>query len=540
MERVLIYCLLLFILACANPVRPTGGPRDTTPPRLDTLNSSPLQQTQFHGRSLSFTFDEYVVIHNPAKELLISPPLEHLPELDAHGKTVTLTFNEQDTLRENTTYSIQFNNVIQDLHEGNPIENLIVVFSTGNKIDSNAITVHVIDNLTEKPIENIYVMLYKNLDDSVVYREKPYYVTMSNSAGVATLRNLGEGTYKLFALQDQNLNLFYDISSERIGFLPADIVIPGKQDEYTIKMFLPEQQTALLDWNCFPYGKCVFIFNKAPDAYSLSSLRSNVILVSYPHNDSLILWRKNDLEGEVKILLDSAGHVTDTITMRLKKIDSLLLVKRAFISDRLKKVRINPVKGEKIKLLRPVREIKQEGIILLDSSGVAADIRISIDSIILTELHLFADREGKYTLFLKPNSLIDLYGQGNRDTIMLDVEVGSIDKLSTIIIKVIGLDSSQQYLLRLLRDKNLIDQTLITGVDSTGIEYPGMKDDNYTLKLISDSNFNGKYDKGSYSSKQQPESIVIKKIEGMRPSWDIQSIISPKKMKNDTTQSRSR
>lgn len=39
-------------------------------------------------------------------------------------------------LVENTTYTINFRDAVQDLNEGNPVYNLRLAFSTGSEIDS--------------------------------------------------------------------------------------------------------------------------------------------------------------------------------------------------------------------------------------------------------------------------------------------------------------------------------------------------------------------------------------------------------------------
>src|SRR5699024_10619671 len=119
MKKIILPVLLLFLVACAKMVQRSGGPLDTMPPQLDTAMSSPLIQTNFQGDKLEFTFDEFIVVQNALKEVIISPPLNHPPELIAKRRTAVLTFNDKDTLRENTTYTIQFNDAIGDYTEGN-------------------------------------------------------------------------------------------------------------------------------------------------------------------------------------------------------------------------------------------------------------------------------------------------------------------------------------------------------------------------------------------------------------------------------------
>ena len=69
------------VWSCAQVVAPSGGPKDTKPPVL--LSSHPQSNTvNFSSGSISFTFDEYVVLKNIEKELIISPPLTKDPVIN--------------------------------------------------------------------------------------------------------------------------------------------------------------------------------------------------------------------------------------------------------------------------------------------------------------------------------------------------------------------------------------------------------------------------------------------------------------------------
>jgi len=51
--------LLLLLVQCAKPGSPTGGPKDSIPPRL--INASPKMKTvNFDKNEIRLTFDEYI------------------------------------------------------------------------------------------------------------------------------------------------------------------------------------------------------------------------------------------------------------------------------------------------------------------------------------------------------------------------------------------------------------------------------------------------------------------------------------------------
>ena len=71
---ILLSLLFLITLKCAKRVSPTGGPKDSLPPRL--INASPkLNTTFFDKEGFTLTFDEYVSLKDVSKQLIISPPL---------------------------------------------------------------------------------------------------------------------------------------------------------------------------------------------------------------------------------------------------------------------------------------------------------------------------------------------------------------------------------------------------------------------------------------------------------------------------------
>ena len=155
-----VWLLALALVSCARQGAPTGGPKDTTPPSVDTLYSTRNYSTRFRPSKIELRFDEWVTLSDAANQIVVSPPLAKRPEVVLRGKTVTLTFDPSEQLRDSATYTINFGTAVKDLHEGNPVKDLRFVFSTGDLIDSLRVSGKVVDALTGDPVENISVMLY--------------------------------------------------------------------------------------------------------------------------------------------------------------------------------------------------------------------------------------------------------------------------------------------------------------------------------------------------------------------------------------------
>jgi len=209
----LVYAIIIF--SCANPVSPTGGPKDEDPPEV--LNSEPDNYSlNFSDDNIQIFFDEYVQLNNPGEQVVISPPLEQKPEYKLKGKSVLINLN--DTLKDNTTYTFFFGDAIADLNEKNPLVNFQYVFATGDHLDSLFLEGYVLNALNLEPQENIWVMLYADTRDSVPYLRRPFYIARTAKDGFFRFYNLGDRSYKLFALMDANSNYLYDLPNEAIAF----------------------------------------------------------------------------------------------------------------------------------------------------------------------------------------------------------------------------------------------------------------------------------------------------------------------------------
>ena len=167
--------------------------------------------------------------------MLVSPPLKTIPKVKLGGKSIAVSW--KDTLRENTTYTFLFGDNIQDITEGNTLNNFQFVFSTGSVIDTLAYSGKVLDASTGKALENISVMLYKEFFDSVSSKQKPYYLAKTNKDGAFQFNYLKEGQYKIFALKDENYNLMFDLPNEKVGFSDTLISVGKIYKPITLQLF---------------------------------------------------------------------------------------------------------------------------------------------------------------------------------------------------------------------------------------------------------------------------------------------------------------
>lgn len=235
-----IYLITTLGSSCAQIGMPTGGLRDSIPPKL--LNSNPPNHSiHFNANKVTLTFDEYVQLNNLQENLLVSPTPKINPNIDFKLKQVTIKI--RDTLQPNTTYSLQLGNSIQDVNENNPVPNFTYVFSTGSYIDSLTYSGSVQLAETGKIDTTLLVFLYNDLSDSAVYKKKPKYVTRVNNKGDFEFKYLTPGTYHVFALKDESGQKMYGSKTQLFAFADSAVKVAKEITPIKLYAFVEEKET---------------------------------------------------------------------------------------------------------------------------------------------------------------------------------------------------------------------------------------------------------------------------------------------------------
>jgi len=215
----------LLMQGCAQVEFPTGGARDTIPPVL--VNSNPKQPAvNFTGNRIILYFNEYVQLSEVQQNLLVSPTPQRNPYIDSKLRTVTIRL--RDTLEPNTTYTINLGNSIRDINENNIVKDFRYVFSTGPAIDSLSFSGKVQVAETGKADSTIIVLLYRNLADSAVFKQKPKYIARLDGSGNFSFQNLSGGEYKIYALKDGDGGRTYNSKTELFAFSDNSVIIDNK------------------------------------------------------------------------------------------------------------------------------------------------------------------------------------------------------------------------------------------------------------------------------------------------------------------------
>lgn len=236
----IVYCIAVLGSGCAQIGMPVGGPKDTLPPVLVNANP-PNRSVQFKANRITLTFDEYIQLDNPIQNVIVSPLPKKAPFIDFKLKTVTVKL--YDTLKAGKTYSIQFGKTIRDLNENNPFSDFDYVFSTGSFIDSLTLSGNVTLAETGRIDSTLTVMLYSDLTDSAVFKQKPEYISRLNKEGNFTFKYLSPGTYHLFALKDEGGQYIYNNPQQIFAFYDTAIDLkPGFEQKIQLYAYQEEKQ----------------------------------------------------------------------------------------------------------------------------------------------------------------------------------------------------------------------------------------------------------------------------------------------------------
>ena len=220
---LLLAIAIVTLTGCARMGQPDGGWFDETPPHV--VDTSPKDQsTNVNQRNITIIFDEFIKLDNPSEKVVVSPPQLEAPEIKGAGRRITVEL--KDSLKPNTTYTVDFSDAISDNNEGNPLGNYTYSFSTGEHIDTMEVAGHVVEAENMEPIKGILVGLYDNLSDSAFTTLPMLRVARTDSRGYFVIKGVAPGNYRIYALQEADGDYVHSQKSEKIAF-SHDIITPS-------------------------------------------------------------------------------------------------------------------------------------------------------------------------------------------------------------------------------------------------------------------------------------------------------------------------
>ena len=316
-----VVVLLLFggalFSRCANIMTPEGGPKDTIPPVIVKLEPGNFA-TNFAAKKIYIEFDEFVQIKDQNKELFTSPEMKKKPLLTTRGKGIVITI--RDTLKDNTTYAIDLGSAIRDNNEGNPINAMRYVFSTGDKVDSMVCSGYTADSYKADSVSRTFIWFYiaDSLPstpgyDSTIFNRKPDVIARAQNNGIFIAQNLKPVNYRIYAIGDKNDNQLYEPGTDLVGLLdtvynPANMpefaiwfdslrMYPSAEPQLYFRMFTDKAfvNQRLVDAQRPEQKKAIFYFNSdypRIDSLEFENIPSDRVLLDPQTNgrDTMAVW----------------------------------------------------------------------------------------------------------------------------------------------------------------------------------------------------------------------------------------------------------
>ncbi|SHI39440.1 Ig-like domain-containing protein [Pseudozobellia thermophila] len=529
MARRFVAFLFLFLIAtvlwqCARKGSPSGGPKDVTPPTLVKTEPEGMT-TNFKAKRIRLYFDELIKLEDVQNQLIVSPPLKYQPDITPQGgASKYVEIKLKDTLRENTTYTLNFGQSVQDNNEGNPSAFLTYVFSTGDYIDSLQLTGAVRDAFNKKADDFISVMLYE-LDtaytDSTIYKKPPNYITNTlDSAVIFRLKNLKEGKYKLFALKDAAKNNVFDQNADKIAFLQDTITLPT-DSTYVLTLFkeVPNYSMAVPSFvakNRIQFG----YYGDASDVViePLTQLPDtvNTKILKERDKDTINFWfTPFEVDSIVFTVTNERFNVRDTFSVKSRKvgIDSLQLRPNQSGS-------LSFSDPFHIQANTPLTKIDTTKISMMDQDSLPVNYSAQLDTLLNhVSLDFPVEPNQSYQIDLLPGAITDFFGQVN-DTTAYFLSTGSYADFGNLTFN-INVDENAYPLIVQLTDEQGKVKREILATEPQAFEFNHLEPANYLVRVIFDANNNGKWDTGNYLKKLQPEKIsYYPDIIEIRANWE--------------------
>lgn len=558
---------MLFIHSCANTTQaPSGGKKDTIPPYIVMIDPLPgATGVPLVGAKFKFDFDEYVTIKT-AQNIFLSPPGKKMPKSRVQGRSVIVSI--EDTLKENTTYTISFTDALADNNEGNIYPGYTYVFTTGDHIDSMAFTGVVQDCNDLSPVKGATVLLYKDHSDSAVFLQRPYAATKTDDWGFFILPFIEDTLYRLYAIKDENNNNLYDPETEMVAFVDS-IIRPVITVSDTLREFLKYDMTDTLGCRARKTEYELNLFREIPSKQMIVNkvrVSDRSAYITFMSNDAWIdsLWisgfpsnkvitQFNLKQDSLEIWVNDKGQMPDTLNLYVnyRKTDTLgnktpYLERVRLFQEGKKKARnsyqarqeiqhtdticnftasVKPEtveqKGFELEFVFPIVSEQFDSVQLksinprqqevLEKFSVIRDSTNIRKYTILPQVTYLPGYE--YLLKIPQDCFRDINGFGN-DSLEVKVSLPTDETLSKLNLNLTGID--RKYIVDLLDDRMGEPLRSYIVTSDKVLEFPYLKEGKYAIRISDDGNDNSMVDTGNLLEHRQPEKVLFYTLKDER------------------------
>lgn len=517
--------ILVLIISCAQKVPPLGGKKDIIHPKI--LAASPKNQTlNFEGKTIEIYFDEYVKVENINQNLIITPAIEGNYSSKVRPTGVRLTFEKP--FKPNTTYNFNFRSTFKDITENNEAKNVRLVFSTGSQIDSLKASGTVFEPLTNKPAFDILVGLYKLTDTLNIKKEKPYYFTKTDSLGRFNIENIQANKYKIYAVADYNNNTVFNELTEKIGYISDTLNLIKNIENINLKIVKQDKLPLKINRTRTSVNYANIELNKGVTSVKINYLSAADSLPYMQSSDSEIkIFNTLSLPDSIKYELIAFDSVGVESTIKSKFLFKKLVKKNDSVKEEFK---YNLVPNQNsviennqiftITFSKPIKTFNIDNIQFLDDT--TKQIILSKKDYQWNQQNniLSITPKTKAKNILRLNILENTFISVENDTLKKfrqENKILQVDDTGTISGEITN--SKTDEIIQLLNDKyELVKELKYQKKYLFKNVIPGK----YFVRIISDSNKNGKWDAGNVEKNINQENIqLINTIIQLKANFEL-------------------
>lgn len=513
-RHYLLLFSIVLLAQCAHEAAPTGGAKDTEPPKL--LKAEPLNESRnFNGKKIKLQFDEYLNYALNIGEIQVTPELTPAPKYYVSGKSLIVQL--PSTLDSNTTYNIQFGDAIKDINEGNILHNATFCFTTGDSLDVCMLSGSVVALKDMKPVESVLVGLYRDTGEL----SKPVYYTKTSKNGQFIFRNVKSGYYRLAGFEDLNMDKQYSSGDGQSGFIDSMLYITDTLQNIRLNLF-PQHQGKILDEKIVFPNKITLAFKYAAGNMKLLASPPNDIEFELLNDtrDTLRYWYKNSAPDSIYFSLINEDSLTSFAVKNSDTIDTLRTVNRGVPT-------ISPLSDLKLEFTNPLKEADKNLLAIFEDSVTqisAEKIALSVEN---TMLKIVFPKKGNktYSVEWSDSCVTDIFGSYSKAQ-KIQVNVGRETDFANLILKKAETDTSF-LLIEILNNSGAVVARKTLSPQSKTVVIPQLPKGTYSAIGTIDSNNNGYWDGGNFDKQIQPERrMILKENIELKGGWEVEAEIN--------------
>jgi len=461
-------------------------------------------------------FSEFIKVDNANKQLIVTPRINKQElEILAVKNRVRIKLNQE--LEDNTTYVFNFQQSVKDITESNPAENLKIVFSTGDEIDSLQFSgrARFLFPAKEKNIKDVLIGLYEIQDTTDIFTDSPYYIAQADTAGRFNITNIKAGTYRAYAWKDINNSLKAESKTEPYAYFTEPVVIDQNIQDAHFNLFPGDLTYFRVNRTSATGTNFDMVLSKPPVQIEIDHPDINEELFYRVSDRTIRLYHTRLRDDSIQVrlnILDSVGFQIDTTlyatfeesTRNKEKVDITADSGKGFVNNLRALLTFN----------KPLSEVYFDSLMIrYDTAGVIPITRQHIsllDSADFTRLQItvpIADtlRPGTFTVYAADSTFRDVEGLYNLERLEANYKKFKLETLTDELSGTVNTDELPIIVQLLNRRGDIVKEVYLT--TSNRFSLTDIEAGDYQLRAIIDRNGNRRWDPGNFTHNTLPEPI---------------------------------